>query len=107
MGSVYKNAKLDIMEQHLGLEPIFLKTNANKIIKSISSVIKSSINVDSLLNPRVKKRQTFKSVKMQIKNNSYNLKIGIAKDSAFGFYYADDIDKFKSYGETIKYFNTL
>ena len=107
LGSVHKNAKLDIMEQHLGLEPIFLKTNANKIIKSISSVIKSSINVECLLNPRVKKRQTFKSVKMQIKNNSYNLKIGIAKDSAFGFYYADDIDKFKSYGVTIKYFNTL
>ena len=107
VGSVHKNAKLDIMEQHLGLEPIFLKTNANKIIKSISSVIKSSINVECLLNPRVKKRQTFKSVKMQIKNNSYNLKIGIAKDSAFGFYYADDIDKFKSYGVTIKYFNTL
>ena len=45
LGSVHKNAKLDIMEQHLGLEPNFLKTYANKIIKSISSVIKSSINV--------------------------------------------------------------
>ena len=46
--------------------------------------------------------------KVFIKKYKYsNLKIGIAFDSAFGFYYPDDIDKFKRFGAKIIYFDTL
>jgi cobyrinic acid a,c-diamide synthase len=33
--------------------------------------------------------------------------ISVAKDPAFGFYYQDDLDAFKSLGVKIKYFDTL
>jgi cobyrinic acid a,c-diamide synthase len=36
-----------------------------------------------------------------------NLTISVAKDPAFGFYYQDDLDAFKSLGVKIKYFDTL
>jgi cobyrinic acid a,c-diamide synthase len=34
---------------------------------------------------------------------SSNLTISVAKDPAFGFYYQDDLDAFKSLGVKIKY----
>ena len=48
IGSVHKNSDLNIIEQHLGLEPSFLKSNT-KTIKKISSIIKSSIDYKYLV----------------------------------------------------------
>ena len=107
IGSVHKNTKLDIMEQQLGLEPTFLNNSTNKVIKSISSVIKSSVDIDRLIKRNIKNKKTDKTIIKLTRKRFCDLKIGIAKDNAFGFYYADDIEKLKSYGVQIKYFNTL
>ena len=107
LGSVHRNPCLDIKEQHLGLEPVFQNNSANKIIKSISSVIKSSIDIKSLLPEKSKNIISQKSSKIVINSKRMNLKIGIAKDDAFGFYYADDIEKIRSYGVKVKYFDTI
>ena len=55
IGSVHNNSKLNIVEQHLGLEPSFLKSNT-KTIKKISSVIKSSIDYKYLVKGIKKKK---------------------------------------------------
>ena len=43
--SIHKNKNLSIIEKSLGLEPVFQNTNTSKIIKNISSIIKSSIDI--------------------------------------------------------------
>lgn len=107
IGSVHKNKKLDIIEKSLGLEPVFQNTHTSKIIKNISSIVKSSIDIKYLVNKSISAK--IKTIpKIVTKHKKYsNLKIGVALDEAFGFYYPDDIDKFKSYGVKIVYFNTL
>ena len=107
-GSVHKKNELKILEQHLGLEPSFVKSDSNSIIKKISSVIKSSVDMKYLVKD-IKKNTTRKTTKvLALDTKKYSgIKIGIPLDRAFGFYYADDIEKFESFGVKIKYFNTL
>ena len=107
IGSVHKNKNLSIIEKSLGLEPVFQNTSTRKIIKNISSIIKSSIDIKYFSNKSAGTK--IKTIpKIVTKHKKYSdLKIGIALDQAFGFYYPDDLDKFKSYGVKIIYFNTL
>ena len=106
IGSVHKNSKLNIVEQHLGLEPSFLKSNT-KTIKKISSVIKSSIDYKYLVKG-IKKKKIKPLVNRIITSSDFSdIKLGIALDNAFGFYYADDIEKIQSLGVKIHYFNTM
>ena len=106
-GSVYKNKKLEILEQHLGLQPSFTKSNSNNIIKNISSVIKSSVDMKHLLKGIKIKKQSPIIVSTSTKRKYTDIKIGIPLDNAFGFYYADDLEKIKSFGAKIIFFNTL
>ena len=106
IGSVHNNSKLNIVEQHLGLEPSFLKSNT-KTIKKISSVIKSSIDYKYLVKG-IKKKKIKPLVNRIITSSDFSdIKLGIALDNAFGFYYADDIEKIQSLGVKIHYFNTM
>ena len=106
IGSVHKNSKLSILEQHLGLEPSFLKSNT-KTIKKISSVIKSSIDYKYLVKDIKKKKIRPLVNRVTTSSDFSDIKLGIALDSAFGFYYADDIEKIQSLGAKIHYFNTM
>ena len=45
----HKNKKLEIIEQNLGLQASFTKSNNNTIIKSISSIVKESIDIKYLV----------------------------------------------------------
>ena len=62
-GSVHKKNELKILEQHLGLEPSFVKSDSNSIIKKISSVIKSSVDIKYLVKD-IKKNTTRKTTKV-------------------------------------------
>jgi cobyrinic acid a,c-diamide synthase len=42
-----------------------------------------------------------------VRNSAPDIRIGIARDAAFGFYYADDLDAFKQAGAELVPFNTL
>lgn len=106
IGSVHKNYDLNIIEQHLGLEPSFLKSNT-KTIKNISSIIKSSIDYKYLVKGLKKKKINTLAKRVTASLDYSDIKLGVALDNAFGFYYADDIDKIKSLGVKICYFNTI
>ena len=106
IGSVHKNSNLNIVEQPLGLEPSFLKSNT-KTIKKISSIIKSSIDYKYLVKG-LKKNRIKSPVRRITSSSDYSdIKLGIALDNAFGFYYADDIEKIQSLGVKIHYFDTM
>ena len=87
IGSVHKNSKLNIVEQHLGLEPSFLKSNT-KTIKKISSIIKSSIDYKYLVKGLKKKKINTLAKRVTASPDYSDIKLGVALDNAFGFYYA-------------------
>ena len=106
-GSIHKNNKIEILEQHLGLQPSFLTSSNNNIINNIASLVKSSVDIKHLVKGVSNKKKLSTKTPNVITKKYAGITIGVALDNAFGFYYADDIEKFKSLGARIIYFNTL
>ena len=107
LGSIWRNTKLEVLERHLGLEPVFQTSNSNKIINQIASIVKSSIDLDTIIPKKIKQNKIKKAHHNKNKPRRKNINLGIALDKAFGFYYPDDIERFKQLGVTLKPFDTI
>jgi cobyrinic acid a,c-diamide synthase len=95
-----------IDERHLGLIPSFQDHNKNSNSKLIISTMKDNVDYKKIYPKKIKKQQEIKERKI-ILNGTKNLTIGVAIDSAFGFYYPDDLEKIIKYGHKIKKVNLI
>ncbi len=108
-GAVQRNRNIIIDERHLGLVPSNEMRESTKLINSICQQISSEVDLDLLINlhkPSViteKKDISFKNSKTSLKK----IRIGYAKDSAFGFYYASDLMALESAGAEIIPFSPI
>ena len=102
IGAIGRDPVLSIDERHLGLVPENEESEATVKIDQISDVIEKSVDLDQLLeltsteigqdvNPVSKGKSDDLTVGRFI---ARPLKIGIARDRAFGFYYPDDLAAF-------------
>ena len=106
LGIVQRNKKLELVERYLGLMPSNEDQAANDKIKHISKTIADQVDLKKIIeiaNNAISIPQ-YKKEKLKAR---YNLKIAYAKDEAFGFYYADDLDTFRELGVQLIPFNTL
>ena len=95
-----------IDERHLGLIPAFQHHNKRGIAKSIISTLQNNTDYKKIFPKKIKKQQHTKVQKKPLKGKK-GLTIGIAVDSAFGFYYPDDLEKIIKYGYKIKKVNLI
>ena len=111
IGAVHRKAELEIKERHLGLMPSNESDIANKQISQLGKHISEQVDLDSVINmASLAKPLSFGEVTKiptEIIAASTTLKLGIASDSAFGFYYPDDLLKFKNLGTEIVPVNLL
>ena len=104
VGAIANNEALTLEERYLGLMPSNEDHNAIEKINVISEFIAKHIDLVSLFDiaspcPSLPLKNGF--------TGNYDLTIAYAKDEAFGFYYADDIETFEKLGATLVPFNTL
>ncbi len=106
LGVVHRNKKLELVERYLGLMPSNEDQFANKKVKQIAEIISDQVDIDKIfeISKTAKSIPSYKNDKTNIK---YDLKIAYAKDEAFGFYYADDLDMFRELGVQLIPFDTL
>ena len=102
LGSVGRDKNLRMDERHLGLV-----TESAQEIKEIASraadAIERSIDVDALLKgPLVKVRMTGEATPVKEK-----VRIGVALDKAFSFYYRENLDMLESLGAELCPFSPL
>ena len=89
-----------ISERHLGLIPTFQHPQKKKVLSSLISIIKNNTDYKKLLTTKPKRSQGVNKSIAKNKNNA--LSIGVASDSAFGFYYPDDLEELERQGCVIK-----
>ena len=108
IGAIQHDERLMIVERHLGLMPSNESGGAENRIREIGSIISQQIDLDQLLSLTVKAPLP-SPVPAKIAAFSYpeKLRIGIARDRAFGFYYADDLDALRAAGAELIPFDTL
>ena len=114
LGAVHKHNDLVLVERHLGLMPINESELATEKITNIASLIAQQVDLDSVLSiaktaPSVmvpeNKEIIVKDAVELIQSDK--LRIGICKDSAFGFYYQDDLEALQAQGAELITINTL
>ena len=99
---IYETRKL--IKKDMG---IISKIENKHALKNITKIIKSSVNVKSLLPEKIKNKQNNNLVDLTFKKAYGDITLGIALDEAFGFYYPDDLEKIINHGHKIKKVNLV
>ncbi|MCK5916917.1 MAG: hydrogenobyrinic acid a,c-diamide synthase (glutamine-hydrolyzing) [Cocleimonas sp.] len=114
LGAVHKHHDLELVERHLGLMPINESELAIEKIDNIAALVAQQVDLDSVLSIAemapdvIVKADKRASVASDIDlAPSDTLRIGICKDSAFGFYYQDDLEALEVQGAELIAINTL
>ena len=108
VGAVPRLQELNITERHLGLIPSNETTDTDDVISTIASIIEKHVDLDLLLKISATAEELPKSNYQIIsKNKPLSLKIAIARDAAFGFYYPGDLNAFRTEGVELVEFDTL
>ncbi len=104
LGAIQRDESLILEERYLGLMPSNEDQQALSKVQVLGNAISNQVDLEALL----KVAASIPS-HQQSKNSiscNYQLTIGYAKDEAFGFYYADDLETFTRFGATLVPFNT-
>ncbi len=108
VGAVPRLKELNITERHLGLIPSNETTNTDEVISKIASIVENHVDLDLLLKIASSATALPESTyKITTKEKPVTLKIGIARDAAFGFYYPGDLNAFRAEGVELVEFDTL
>jgi cobyrinic acid a,c-diamide synthase len=110
LGAVQADPELRIVERHLGLIPSNEEQSSEKLISSLADTVKNHIDLGKVTQiAHLASRSESLSTQSPIYSapRYAGLKIGLARDEAFGFYYPDDLDKFRELGVQLLEFNTI
>ncbi len=102
VGALPRSRELSIPSRHLGLH---MAGETALDTKPLSELIEKHIEIESIKNIA----GTFKAPVMELeeKEGSFNARIGIARDSAFCFYYQDSFDALKRLGADLVFFSPI
>ncbi len=132
IGAIHHDERLSIVERHLGLMPSNESHVATAKIKQIGDAIAEQVDLDKLLalsdvlardaeiSPPPCRGRVGEGIEATMPSSSTpiltfplqegrnkKVRIGIARDRAFGFYYADDLDALEAAGAELVPFDAL
>ena len=108
IGAIQHDERLSIVERHLGLMPSNESHVATAKIKQIGEAIAEQVDLDKLLALSQKEPLAIphKALVSPLPCGE-KVRIGIARDRSFGFYYADDLDALEAAGAELVPFDAL
>jgi len=111
IGAVHRDSQLQLLERHLGLIPSNEEADAEQHIGVVADIIARHVDLDRLLSlaqPVAADTSSYQTGITATGMTTDNpLRIGIARDAAFGFYYPDDIEAFATAGAELVNIDTL
>jgi cobyrinic acid a,c-diamide synthase len=108
VGAIHHDQRLNIVERHLGLMPSNESDAAMDKIRQIGDAIAEQVDLDKLLLLSEKPPLAVpRTAEVGPLPGGDKVRIGIARDRAFGFYYADDLDALEAAGAELVPFDTL
>jgi cobyrinic acid a,c-diamide synthase len=106
LGAVQEDARIGISERHLGLTPANEDSAAGSRIALLAEAVATQIDLARLL-ALTTSTAPLPAVLPLAAQARRRVRIGIARDRAFGFYYADDIEALECAGAELVPFDTL
>ncbi len=108
IGAIGLQPSMTITERHLGLIPSCEMPAARRIIARIAATVGASVDLDRLMQiaasaaPRTAPPPPTGAI-----THGGDVRLGIARDAAFGFYYASDLEALSDAGAELVEFDTL
>lgn len=106
LGAVHEAPRMAIAERHLGLQPANESGAARAAIAAIGEAIAAQIDLDRLLALTATDAAPARVPAVR-RPALASVRIGIARDCAFGFYYSDDLDALRAAGAELVPFDAL
>lgn len=108
IGAIPKLDELNITERHLGLVPSNEHQDTAKVIETIAHAIEKHVDLDLVIKLS-QQATTLPKTEYQLFDGmqASTLRIGVARDAAFGFYYPGDLNALVIAGAKIIEFDTL
>ncbi len=103
IGAVRRDKALEIGERHLGLTT---PVESNAALGKIAEIIAASIDLDHLIEIANSAPEITVETLAPITRKP-DIRIGIPRDTAFGFYYPDDLQAMENSGAKLVFFDTL
>ncbi len=106
LGAIQEDPRLVLAERHLGLMPVNEADSAAQCITAIGERVAAQVDLERLA--ALTQTMTLLPVpRPATPSEQAPVTIAIARDRAFGFYYADDLDAFAAAGAKLVAFDTL
>jgi cobyrinic acid a,c-diamide synthase len=106
IGAVHEDAQLALVERHMGLMPANEAAGAEQLISGIAERVARQVDLDRLL--EITATPTLlPAPPAAVVSADSPVRIAIAQDAAFGFYYTDDIDALRAAGAELVPFDTM
>jgi cobyrinic acid a,c-diamide synthase len=108
IGMVRRNNKITMTERHLGLIPAheLEEKQRNAIIQSAKAVAEQ-INIDEIKDLERVHRNNYHQLQLQKHFPNDRIKIAVAIDESFNFYYADNLDALKKQNAQLVFFSPV
>ncbi|MDD4879979.1 MAG: cobyrinate a,c-diamide synthase [Gallionellaceae bacterium] len=107
LGAIHKDPGLAIEERHLGLVPGNESAAAERLIEGIARSIAAQVDLDALIRVAATAPAATAPATVAAAPVLRPLKIAIARDRAFGFYYQEDLDTLRDSGIELMPVDTL
>jgi cobyrinic acid a,c-diamide synthase len=108
LGAVSDNKALTIPEGHLGLLPANDHPQAVQIIASIAEAVRTQVDLDAVLRIAGQAHLPAANADESAPDCSdAKVRVGVARDAAFGFYYPGDLEGLQAAGAELQFFNTM
>ncbi|MGG1575202.1 cobyrinate a,c-diamide synthase [Fictibacillus sp. NRS-1165] len=108
IGYLERNDDLNIPERHLGLIPSIERGDLDSFFEKLGTLIEQTIDLDRLMElaeTSVMDGGIEPSIFQKRENPS--IKLAVAKDAAFNFYYQENLELLESYGAKVQFFSPL
>ncbi len=107
LGAVAEDPRLAMTERHLGLMPCAEVDDARERVQAIGRLIGAQVDLPAVLGLAASAQARSAPACAVVASRRSDLRIGIARDRAFGFYYADDLAALQAAGAELVPIDTL
>ena len=109
LGAIRHDERLGIAERHLGLMPSNETDNADADVDRIADAIAGQVDLDRIVAIAATAQEPagIPDAAPPASRRRHDIRIGIARDRAFGFYYADDLAALAAAGASLVPFDAL
>lgn len=109
LGFLPPDPAMSIPSRHLGLVPQTETESSEEIIEKLARLIVKNIDLDRVerIAQETRSRSLLPDPRANLRNIGKGLRIGIAMDDAFSFYYRDNIELLEYMGMELIYFSPL